>query len=456
MKLEKFIVIMIFFLLAEIGTSNAEMITCNSCSENDVLYAIDKSKYGDVVIIPSGNCSWENMIKIPIEKKITLTGKGVDSTFINGTFDLGQSGSRVTGISFDGIKILVDGDGWRIDHCKFTNGSGVSVRGLRKMQHPTGVIDNCTFENSRVVVGGYAGLMANDLWTIPVRLGDGDNVVYVEDCSFTHTIFGNAIDANYGGAYVFRYNTLNGPYIESHSVQAENRATRRWEIYGNLLNNTGNNIFIPFFLRGGTGVVFGNMAKGNFGRFIIGIDNVRSFGSPSPGGACDGSSGWDGNFVGEAGYPCRDQIGRGQDSELWVTNPLGKYTQVLLPAYAWMNRNETNNEIKYTVLNGCETHIKEERDYYNFNANFDGSSGVGCGKIEDLPENCEVGVAYWATNQSCANIDGIVGLSKNDLISGTLYKCTKPNEWEEYFTPYTYPHPLRMLIQPSNLKIVEN
>jgi hypothetical protein len=27
--------------------------------------------------------------------------------------------------------------------------------------------------------------------------------------------------------------------------------------------------------------------------------------------------------------------------------------------------------------------------------------------------------------------------------SGVLYKCTAPNTWTLYYTPYTYPHPLQ-------------
>jgi len=31
----------------------------------------------------------------------------------------------------------------------------------------------------------------------------------------------------------------------------------------------------------------------------------------------------------------------------------------------------------------------------------------------------------------------------DEQIAGTLYKCTSTNKWEPYYTPYTYPHPLR-------------
>ena len=53
-------------------------------------------------------------------------------------------------------------------------------------------------------------------------------------------------------------------------------------------------------------------------------------------------------------------------------------------------------------------------------------------------------MGYWATEQSCAGIgDESAGDHPATPISGTLYKCTAADSWEAYYTPYTYPHPLR-------------
>jgi hypothetical protein len=73
------------------------------------------------------------------------------------------------------------------------------------------------------------------------------------------------------------------------------------------------------------------------------------------------------------------------------------------------------------------------------------TGGIGCGTLAAIPGTCTTGVAYWATNQSCTDLsgDGVVGASHSANISGTLYKCTATNAWTYYYTPYTYPHPLR-------------
>jgi hypothetical protein len=70
-------------------------------------------------------------------------------------------------------------------------------------------------------------------------------------------------------------------------------------------------------------------------------------------------------------------------------------------------------------------------------------SGVGCGRLSERPNTCKAGVAYWATDQSCSDTTGMVGTNPPTPISGVLYKCVSDNSWAVYYTPYTYPHPLR-------------
>jgi hypothetical protein len=347
-------------------------INAANCSQEAVQAAVNSASNGDTVNVPAGSCVWSSTLMVT--KRITLQGAGIDITNITKSpaegevINLYQSGSRLTGFTFINGTARVDGDGWRIDHCKFYSNNfmeGVNVRGEREMDHSTGVVDHCEFYNTRVLVVGWAGLLHHWSWAQPLNLGSSDDVVYVEDCIFNATVFANAMDSNYGGMYVFRYNKLYDTTIEAHSLQGNHRATRKWEIYNNTINQVNRIIYTPFRLRGGTGVVFNNILTGIWTDVSIALDNVRSCGSVGTSGQCNGSSSWDGNESGQNGYPCRDQIGRSADAYLWtITNPYPP--QALDPAYAWNNLYQGNPLIFNTIQ--CaqnQAHIQANRDYYN-------------------------------------------------------------------------------------------
>lgn len=342
-------------------------ITADSCAESDVRDAIERAGDGDTVELPPGQCEWTTSVTIPDDKRITLAGSGSDSTEIIGEGELaifmGLSGSRITGLGLERAGVQVDGDGWRIDHCRMRS-NGVQVRGSREDAHPRGVVDNCVFHNARVVVLGWAGLEAHGLWAQPLGLGT-DRAVYVEDCEFTHTEHGNAMDANYGGSYVFRHNTLTDTYVEAHSLQGTHRATRKFEIYGNRFEQVDRSMWSPFFLRGGTGVVYDNVVNGTWSSPRVTVDNVRSFSDRGDGGRCDGTSDWDGNED-ETGYPCRDQIGRSTDHWRW-TDDDPYPPQEHEPLHVWDNVHESG-EVTVNVHNcpdgdGSCLHIQADRDY---------------------------------------------------------------------------------------------
>ncbi len=80
------------------------------------------------------------------------------------------------------------------------------------------------------------------------------------------------------------------------------------------------------------------------------------------------------------------------------------------------------------------------------------TTGVGCGTSR--PASCTQGVGFWETTNtgSCSDLTGLVGASTDvtggarspsSKITGTLYRCTATDTWTSYYTPYTYPHPLR-------------
>ena len=447
------------------GIGHAATINAATCSLADVQSAVNSAVTGDTVKVPAGSSTWTTYVTIPNDKKITLQGAGKSSTVITmssaGTaINLGKSGSRITGIGFINAGIFSDGYDFRVDHCSMFFDSwanGISVYSTANPAViPTGVIDNNTFINMRVLVSGSNFLLSengvqNGLWATQLNLGSSE-AVYIEDNIYTKGTGGiNAVDGNYGGRFVFRYNTVDGLNLEAHSVQnypTSNRAIRKWEIYGNIVNNTYAFTFTPYTIRGGTGIIFSNSSIGNWTYNNIMMDNVRDSATYTAdnntdgGGKCDGDHIFDGNQD-ATGWPCRDQIGTSYDSVQWVYSPVGSWSQTLTPAYIWNNKKENNANIPVFIREYSQNHIIPNRDYYDYNASFNGTSGVGCGTLAARPASCTTGVAYWATNQSCTDLTGMVGANPTTPIAGTLYKCTAPNTWTAYYTPYTYPHPLQ-------------
>lgn len=457
---------LIAILLILIPATSLAASTWNSpsCKRDDVNTEIQRVTTidGDTVTIPTcegTDGTWAS--GITVTKNITIQGAGYSSTVItrNGTaFTLTDTSTRITGIGFShsssGPLILIaGGSGWRIDHCQFTNtgtSSLVSIKttGEGATTIPYGLIDNNDFVQGRValyVAGSTA--KARALWAEDTLFGSADttglHTIYIEDNTFYKTVAdgGNVIDASaYTGMYVARYNTVTGrTQFQVHSLQdANNRGGKSWEIYGNSFS-TSSYTWAAMFIRSGTGFVFNNTI-GNYGNGIV-FDNIRSFQVVGAAGQCNGSSDWDGNELAN-GWPCRDQIGRGKDTSLWTTeNPYP--TQASQPAYLWSNIKSGAN-VAATIHNSCGAWILKDRDYYEPPTGaFDGTTGTGCGTLASRPATCTTGTAYWATNQSCTDMTGMVGKSPSTPISGTLYKCTDTDTWTEYYTPYTYPHPLR-------------
>lgn len=72
------------------------------------------------------------------------------------------------------------------------------------------------------------------------------------------------------------------------------------------------------------------------------------------------------------------------------------------------------------------------------------TAGVGCGST--LPTTATKGVGFWLTNQSCDVVQaGTYGKNPSLPVSGTLYRATDTNTWKIFWTPFSYPHPLRQV-----------
>lgn len=479
------------FLISLSGTTHSACLggdngvwTTSGNEAADINDCISVAKKGDTIRVMegTGEVYWSaSAVTIPAAKPLKIIGPGSSKLTINlsGNYaflidpydgSATSPGTRISGFKFVSpldskyYAIFARGGGWRIDHCAYeskesasstTAGGFVYSSGLNTSIQPHGVIDNNDIKNGKIITtaaGNYISL--SNAWADALDLGR-EEATYIEDNYFHTSIESNThkrlvADSNDGGKYVFRYNTVEHCDLLAHGLQAvDRRGTRKWEIYGNtfeiLYSYTGEAIDI----KSGTGVIFGNDATSAipYSR-IITLAHERSGWSMGGAGTCDGTSSWDGNTAGQNGWLCRDQVGAGGDTAAWVDAAGETFlntaapAQIKAPAYFWSNLGVAQpNDIYLYGTSG--DHIKNNRDYYNYTASFDGTAGVGCGTLAARPATCTTDVAYWATNQSCTDLTGMVGANPTTPISGTLYKCTAPNTWTAYYTPYTYPHPLR-------------
>jgi hypothetical protein len=343
----------------------AATIDATDCSSAVVQAAIRTARSGDTVSVPAGTCSsWD--ITVPDTKRIVLRGAGMTATTVSeGIVRMGRAGSRLTGFGFSGVQIWIDGDDWRIDHNRIASTRAffdLTVFGSRECMHPRGVIDHNEFQNIRVSVVGWNGLLAHCLWSQPLVLG-APQQVFVEDNRYVGTMWTSAVDGSYGGRYVFRHNVVTDMYIEAHSIQGGNRAIRSWEIYNNTLRQSSVPMWAPIFLRGGTGVVYNNTILGTWTAPAIILDNVRSFADRgAPWFRCDGTRQADGNQLAN-GWPCRDQIGRSTDSGLSTTT--GMKPQASQPAHFWGNVAPNGRALGVVIHNKSDAWIVGGRDYVN-------------------------------------------------------------------------------------------
>jgi hypothetical protein len=482
------ITLSIILFVAAVSPLQAGTINAASCSQSNVQAAINQAAQGDTVVIPAGSCAWTASVTWNAPPDVVLQGAGNNSlgggdlTIITdnstnaasllqiNTSSLGKF--RMTGITFKGgigtvkwggiISITGQSKQVRIDHVHINmqsfsplhNGPGISFMGwvYGVVDHIivdlTGVGNGITFWNESFG-GGQEGdgafAAATDLGT--------DKFLYVEDSTFNgDSKYGTSNDCTHGGRYVWRHNTMNRASVQTHPTGGANRARgcRAWEVYLNTYTGDANDPeFNTGFFSAGTGVIWGNSAPAGYSNFLS-FHSMRKNNStygqvstPNGWGYCGTAfngvgSNFDGNTDASSGYPCIDQPGRGVGDLLsgafpnatnmttgcTVSSPCVWPRQALEPIYEWMNvwACQSCGGSKVTVYE--PTVLAANRDYYLETPSFTGATGTGSGLLSNRPGSCTINVAYWGTD------------------TNTLYKCSAPNTWTAFYTPYSYPHPL--------------
>jgi hypothetical protein len=255
--------------------------------------------------------------------------------------------------------IIRGGRGWRIDHNRFEIYSSVisydGGNGIYTRNDVSGVIDHNEF-----VKGGGSGCMHASVypegtgataWGWSSQIGSAERTVFIEDNYFynpdacsAHNA--HAVYAQNGGIFVARHNEIHGMNIDAHGFCATH-GTREYEISNNTWVGVGStNLFSVFHIRGGTGVIYGNSLAGNIS-YAYWLEDYRAQGNSCGGSATSYVPGYGNVSVSSScpeGYPCAQQIGRGQNH---VADRL----------YIWSNSGATS------IKNDAPSFIQSARDY---------------------------------------------------------------------------------------------
>ena len=471
--------IILFFIAALLPDfASAATITANSCNQSDVQTAIISADYGDTVVIPPGTCTWSSGIEF--DKDIRIIGSGTDLTtlILNFTDDsvyeaffkfTPDATSRDNLDSLDDVNTFevsdinfIGNNSMRYKYGVWISNSNLPVikrvnihnnkfsnihRAVQTYYYVHGVFHNNILENTN---GNYPmGIGHQAFYNDRMMLGSGAGW-YIEDNEFSYTGIDGLIcgAGNRGGGYVVRYNTVTGTlvggstYVETHGNQLSYiYGPQITEVYGNNMPATG--VGKVTNARGGKNIYLNNVFADDDMQIWEEFSDLAT--SPTnPVGRCPENQGVE-------RQTCNDScICQKVHDSYFINNRLAG-TGTVLSAYVAMDYENRNDGI----LNDPPELVEDIEFFNHIPSGFDGTSGVGCGTLAEMNAitTCNEGVGFWATDQSCSDLTGMIGANPTEPIDGTLYKCVS-GTWETFYEPYTYPHPLRQEdIIPQERKI---
>lgn len=405
-------------------------VTAESSSATHVNTAIGSASAGQTVCIPSGASAWgTGTATVTIDKAITLLGSGVESTTV--TLGTGPAVSitsdsavisnfAITADNSSSGTMVNIGDGleqWVIKGMKLDGGADSTwdnyfIYGSvpSNTTNTYGVVSNneiINFTGEQIFFRGPC-----NSWQTDSSLGGAENL-FIEGNTFSaKTGESGYMDANANTRTVVRYNAFDKVYFDAHGHKSNtalctpeyHEGTRHWEIYANTSVDWPLQNFV--YLRGGTGVVWGNKQLGTsvgsyirFDDYSVKQENSQSWQLYYPGCAC------------YSDQPVAYQIGRGKNSSTPVSTGDNQTSE---PAYLWNNKNSDGDDITIRIGYGSP------------------QIAAFCTEFCEDPE-------YTMSDFIVVDRDYYVSETKPDAMSA--------------YTPYTCPHPLTGLTGSCNSAI---
>lgn len=453
--------LLLAFLFAVVGASAATVASNGSLS--DVNTKITAATAGDIITVPSGSFTWgTGGTSVAINKSVTLLG--LSGATINLAADGPVYGAAVISVTANNVTIsnlVINGIIGTVGGPSPTPIGAYNVTGFRltgtTYNGPAaggyflyaadvkGVADNCTINGGHGSLQTFMIRGATSVWSADHTMGSA-NAFYIEDCTFAGTIA--YLNENDGSACsVIRYNQCAGAYADAHMIETATDASgvahgsRQLEVYNNTWGLAS--YYNMCEISGGTAILFDNTVP------------------------TDTSENHTWAVIEEWGA----HVGLGGDGLAYVPTPahspipdqpgMGKYPQSAgqEPVYYFNNKHVdgTNLDLFGSSVSGTaitaygSTFVMTSdegspymllagRDYVEgtVGGSFPSTTQVGRGTRAAMLASSPTaaGQGWWVTDEGSWNTN----LAANT--SGQLYKWSG-SAWALYYTPYTYPHPLR-------------
>jgi hypothetical protein len=396
--------------------------TAASVAYADVADAYALCSEGDTLSIPAGNGTWGSQLAITVG--ITIAGAGIGITNITSTY---AGGAGINDGNFliwyapatpaNNAAFVIKDISFNMDSkCEFLKITSNAAPITKVRIHHNEILNTITYTqfnrgnvygvtDHNVCTGGcfrFFSLDAN--WTnLPFYFGDENNY-FVEDNTIDIPNFAIIGYGERGARYCIRHNTVTNSLGKSTvtgwdlhgNLSTTGLAGMGIEVYENVINVGGGASFIFSDFRGGKGMFWNNTVT------------------------CNGSG------------TARIREEHDDADNLPAEHVITGQPQHPSDTWFWGNAKADTTQIPMSVTQtfdygGAEGLVpQEEREFRQENRAFDGSAGIGIGLLAARPSSgLTVGVGYWATD------------------THRLYRATSATEWEIYYMPYTYPHPLQ-------------